>query len=170
VLVKSGATTRRYLGTILASATNQMSDTKAFRGVWNCYNRRHRPFAKDCSGSGYTYSTAAFRAANNDTGNKLTYICGLLEDSVVVNNSVYLLTTTSASLACNGIGVNSTTVDGSTQQFGPHNFASGFSGSAFLGFPRLGVNEFTALECGAGAGTQTWYPQAGKCLGGFAPC
>jgi len=39
VLVKTGATTRRYLGTIYMQADQKCDDTVANRGVWNMYNR-----------------------------------------------------------------------------------------------------------------------------------
>ncbi|MBI3273339.1 MAG: hypothetical protein HYZ53_30400, partial [Planctomycetes bacterium] len=46
VYVKSGATTRRYLGTLRASAANQTEDSKTKRFVWNYYNRTHRALEK----------------------------------------------------------------------------------------------------------------------------
>lgn len=42
VLVKSGAPTRRYLGTIRASGSNTTEDSAAKRFVWNMYNREPR--------------------------------------------------------------------------------------------------------------------------------
>lgn len=42
VLVKTGATTRRYLGTIYMQADQKCDDTVTNRGVWNMYNREKR--------------------------------------------------------------------------------------------------------------------------------
>ena len=43
VLVKSGATTRRYLGTIYMDSASKCQDTFKLRYVWNYYNRVTKP-------------------------------------------------------------------------------------------------------------------------------
>lgn len=85
IYVKSGATTRRYLGTIyINSSGGQTDDAPATRFVWNYYNRLLRELVKS-SFSNHTYNTSAFRAWNNDTANKAEYIVGLIEDGLHVS-------------------------------------------------------------------------------------
>ena len=69
VYVKSGATTRRYLGTIrTTTTTGQCEDSVNSRFVWNNYNqvKKYLRSGKVTSG-GHTYATSAFRAWNNNT-------------------------------------------------------------------------------------------------------
>jgi hypothetical protein len=69
VNVKSGATTRRYLGTIrTTSTTGQCEDSVNSRFVWNHYNQVKRYLRSGAvTTGGHTYSTAAFRAWNSNT-------------------------------------------------------------------------------------------------------
>ena len=70
VYVKSGATTRRYLGTIRTTGTTgQCEDTEDRRFVWNYYNQTRRKMeSKLGSGtSSHTYTTTAWRAYYNST-------------------------------------------------------------------------------------------------------
>ena len=70
VYVKSGATTRRYLGTIRTTATTgQCEDSTIRRFVWNYYNREIRIMSGylDEGGGSHTYSGGSWRAYNNST-------------------------------------------------------------------------------------------------------
>lgn len=78
VLVQSGTTTRRYLGTIRTSAANQCSDTAAQRFVHNYYWRQRRPFYKADGGvTSYTYNSTTYRQARGQTANKVELVCGV---------------------------------------------------------------------------------------------
>lgn len=78
VLVQSGTTTRRYLGTIRTSAANQCSDTAARRFLWNYYWRQKRPFYKGDGGvTSYTYASTTYQQARAQTGNKVELVCGV---------------------------------------------------------------------------------------------
>lgn len=82
VLVKSGAATRRYLGTIcITSVTGQCEDSLTNRFVWNYYNRIRRPLFVSTTNS-HTYTTSAFRAFNNDASMQVSFVIGVLEDSI----------------------------------------------------------------------------------------
>lgn len=85
IYVKSGATTRRYLGTIyINSSGGQTDDAYATRYVWNYYNRVVREIFK-ASYSNHTYATSSYRAWNNDTANKVDFVVGILEDGIQTN-------------------------------------------------------------------------------------
>jgi hypothetical protein len=84
VWVKSGATTRRYLGTIyINSSGGQTDDTITKRFVWNYYNRAQRYLYTGDSTS-HTYNGAARKWNNSDTNNKLEFIAGLAENAVSI--------------------------------------------------------------------------------------
>lgn len=83
VYVKTGATTRRYLGTFRTTSTTTTEDSAAKRLVWNYYNRVARRLVKS-DATDHNYVTAAWRAWNNDTANRVGFVCGLAEDSILV--------------------------------------------------------------------------------------
>ena len=83
VLVKSGATTRRYLGTIYINSSGGQTDaTTVKRYVWNYYNRLQRSLIVT-EATAHTYNGAARKWNNSDTGNLLEYIVGYVEGSVM---------------------------------------------------------------------------------------
>ena len=68
VYVKSGATTRRYLGTIrTTSSTGQCEDSTERRFVWSYYNQVKKKQRTRLNTGGHTYSTSAWRNVNNST-------------------------------------------------------------------------------------------------------
>src|SRR4029077_7974564 len=77
---KSGALTRRYLGTICIAATGQCEDSIAKRFVWNCYNRAVRPMSVIDTTDSWTYASTAWRQANGSAANQVAYVCGVSED------------------------------------------------------------------------------------------
>ena len=68
VYVKTGATTRRYIGTIAIVATGQCEDSSVKRMVYNYYNQVTR-LAVLSNINSHAYATAAWRAWNNDAAN-----------------------------------------------------------------------------------------------------
>ena len=159
VLVKSGATTRRYVGSIrTTSVSGQLEDSKKYRGVWNYYNRVGKALRANDSTASWTYATATWRAANSNTTlgtARVGLVVGVSEDSV---NATYKGAATSGGGAegMMGIGINSTTTDSST--------SSGVSGQAnasssqadYDDFLAIGFNYIQALEYATGA-TMTFY-------------
>ena len=79
IYVKTGATTRRYVGTIrITGTTGQCEDSVANRFVWNYYNQLPRKLLKrDATSHGYT--TATWRSWNNDAALRVTYVIGAIE-------------------------------------------------------------------------------------------
>jgi hypothetical protein len=62
VWVKGSDHTRRYVGTICASGTNQTEDSKAKRYVWNAYNRVPRLMLDRATTDWYTTTSTAWHA------------------------------------------------------------------------------------------------------------
>lgn len=161
VYVKSGATTRRYLGTIRASATNQTEDSAAKRFVWNMYNRVERfMFAKDTTGS-WTYSTSGtWRQANANAANQVELVIGLSTlVQVTAHGTSYSPST--GTLASVGVGVSSTSVN-SAQLGGmyPTPTAIPSHTATYMGYPGIGYYYLAWLEVqDSGSYTVTFYGQ-----------
>jgi hypothetical protein len=79
ILVRSGATTRRYLGTIYTTGTTTTADTEAKRYVWNYYNRVQRKLAITDATTSWDYTTDAYRQANNNVANQIDMVVGVDE-------------------------------------------------------------------------------------------
>lgn len=88
VYVKTGATTRRYLGTICITATTgQCEDSLLFRGVYNYYNRVKRKIAVRDATAQWNYSTNTWRQMNGASANKAEFIIGVNENLVTATNT-----------------------------------------------------------------------------------
>lgn len=160
VLVKSGATTRRYLGTFYTTSTTTTEDSLSKRFFYNYYHRAKRPMYVTDATSSWTYTTATLRQANGSSANQIDFIQGVAEDEVSVAVSHAAGNATSARLIT-AIGLDSTT----TQHA---NCISGQTGAIASGLPtplnaRLNIipaagRHFASwLEYSEAAGTTTWY-------------
>jgi hypothetical protein len=92
VLVKSGATTRRYLGTIMTTGTaGQTEDSIARRFVWNYANRRERKLAHSEENNSWSVARAGtppaypWLPANSRAVNRVQFTCGIAEDMIRVD-------------------------------------------------------------------------------------
>ncbi len=110
--VRSGATTRRYLGTIRTTSATTTEDSRARRFVWNNQNPLRRTLLRIDSTDSWSYASDAWRAANGDASNRVEYVVG--QAYPLVTAKVLLLGTSSAGLSnflSAGIGVDSTTTN-----------------------------------------------------------
>ena len=165
VYVKSGATTRRYLGTFRTTSTTTTEDSIVNRFVFNAINRVPRRMSAVDTTDSWTYSTAAFRQANANTANQLNYVAGLIDTYVEVTVLAGVSTSVITSRANVGVGVNSTTVNSA-----PIRIAFAWASSSttnpasahFRGYSgSIGYQFLAWLETGIGSGTQTWYGDNG---------
>lgn len=145
VLVKTGDTSRRYIGTVYVDASGYAQDTEEIRSVWNYYNRRLRKLYKRDSTTSWTYATAAWRLLNADTDNKVTVVVGVDEEPVSLKH----LAVAYGSSYFVGIGLDSNAPVGVVGGFTntQHNTVS----SAASVFPGVGLHEFNMLEKANGA-------------------
>lgn len=81
--VKSGATTRLYLGTFRTTGTTgQCEDSQLKRFVWNYYNRVRQSLRLTYSAT-HTYNTATWRPFNNSQANsQVAFLSGVQEDDL----------------------------------------------------------------------------------------
>lgn len=168
VLVRSGATTRRYVGTIYTTGTNSTADSEANRFVWNYYNRVNRSMRSATeTADTWTYTTATFRQANANTANQLNFVIGFGEDCV---NSSVIASAANTTAGVNigaAIGLNSTTTP-ATGCVNPLQRTQVASGTTYLqthaqwtGIPAAGRNFLAWLEWSTATGTTTWLGDGG---------
>jgi len=166
VLVKTGATTRRYLGTIYSSGANTMEDSLAKRYVFNYNNRVDRPMqaALETTDS-WNYTTATWRQANANAANQLDYVVGVSEDPIRAD-VVAIVGNTNAGVypLLVGVGVDSTSAN-STSMMGAtmNQIVNGriVTNAAYRGYPGVGRHTLVWLEYSAASGTTTWYGDGG---------
>lgn len=170
VYVKSGATTRRYLGTFRTTSTTTTEDSAANRLLWNMYNRVPRSlFVTDTTAS-WTYSTASWRQANGSTSDQVQVVVGLAGPAIHLQADA-TRSNTSAAVGATGIGINSNSAPGSgVLMLANSNAASANATSTarYDGFPALGYSFYAWLEYGSGTGTDTWYGTSGQILSGMS--
>jgi len=147
VLVKSGAPTRRYVGTFRAAGTNFTHDTVLQRFLWNMYNRVSRPLAVFEATDSWTYSGTVYRAANGNTANAFELVTGQIERVTAGVRTIVSAGTTGWGASV-GIGIDSTTANSATW------YGSISSASAYIpclaDYPSVGYHKFTWLEISGG--------------------
>lgn len=161
VLVKSGATTRRYLGTFYTISTTQTCDSKsAGRYLWNYYNRVNRQAQGTFS---VDRSTTSASLTEINTEIQCKFVLGVQEDAVFAS----VCGTCDGSSTANGIGTSvafdSTTtaavgISTNTQTFSAGNNPNpcGVSGSSFL----TAGSHYGTLLGKTQTGTATWHSSA----------
>lgn len=163
VLVKTGATGRRYLGSFYCTTAGngQTEDSLANRYLWNYYNRVARPMRVLEATNTWTYTTATIRQANGAAGNQLNFCIGVSEDKVTadvyvtssntnasVNTGVYVGLDATNAMASGGRGAlfGNVGTDERAQQ-----------SATWTGFPGVGKHFLAWLEYSEATGTTTWY-------------
>lgn len=166
VHVKTGATTRRYLGTFRTVSTTQTADaggtgaTGAQRFLWNCYNRVPRKlhacpgYSDGNTASSYTSNSTTWVAANSGTGAKAEFLTGL--DGVAVDVSASLFATNSGpSSERIGIGLDSTS-DSTVMASTAGQTIGGCAACRLTGTVAFGYH-YAALLIAVSGGTGTFY-------------
>ena len=85
ILVKSGATTRRYVGTYYPYAASKVMDTARQRHLWNYYHRIRRPLRVLEATDSWVYSTSTIRQARATSTNQVEIINGFVEESIALD-------------------------------------------------------------------------------------
>lgn len=80
--VKTGATSRLYLGTIrISSVTGEGEDSIGKRFVWNMYNRQARALVWRYT-SNYSESNGSWHVFNSSNANRISWVTGLAVDGI----------------------------------------------------------------------------------------
>ena len=160
VLVKTGALTRRYIGTVRTDPTSGfISDTNSQRQVWNMYNRVAKNFLASTTGT-YNYTTATWRAAGGNTTlgqSRVQWVCGESTHVQLVNYSMAY--NTSSLYVAAGIGINQTAAnDAQLRGAGVTASNQPSAMTAFYdGIIQPGYYYGQRIEISQATGTTTWY-------------
>jgi hypothetical protein len=161
VYVKSGTTTKRYLGTIRGSGANVVEDSATKRFVWNYYNRVRRFVRVIDATDSWTYTTATYRQARATTTNKVEIVTGVLEDAITIAVRAMAANNTGAIAASVAIGEDSTTTPVSNQLIQAMGGAAANVAVSLTAelrkVPTEGYHSYVWLEKSAATGTTTWY-------------
>jgi hypothetical protein len=164
ILCKSGALTRRYLGTMRTTSTTQTADSCGYTGttqvgakrfLYNHYNRIRRPMLVIDTTDSLSYTTNTIRVAFGATAplNCVEYVTGDATVSVDARLAFSVnVSSNSARGARAGLGVDSTTVFSGVHGEGYNTGVASLSipGAAFYGgTPGLGYHYISWLEAGA---------------------
>lgn len=161
VLVKSGATTRRYLGTFYTTATTTTEDSETKRFLWNYYHRARRSLNKTDATASWTYTTATVRQARADTANQVEVLLGVAEDCVDLQVLGLFSNTAAGVPIFNTIGLDSTTTESTqtrrnTMTTAVANYYCPTT-AVYRANPGLGRHYFAWLEYSTVGGTTTFY-------------
>lgn len=155
-----------YVGTTRSDGSSQLNwiygasssgGTAAVHGVWNAYNRVDVLGYVQDSTANWTYTTNTWRAANNSSTMRASFISGLAEDQM---NALYMIGGINSALNgfYVGIGFNSTSAaSGISGEFNTGTASQLGSATGYYGTTGLGFNYFNAIEASDAAGTTTWY-------------
>lgn len=166
IYVKTGDTTRRYLGTYRTTGTiGQSKDSVDNRLLWNYYNRVTRPVYVTDGTDTWNYTTAAYQQANASAANQIGIVIGVAE--VPVNLTVIgTASNTSANvLFAVAIGEDSVTTP-VTNQIGRSTRTqvvnqTMLTTASMTRTPAAGYHYYAWLEYSAATGTTTWRGDGG---------
>jgi hypothetical protein len=163
VLVKTGDTSQRYMGTVYLDSSKNCSDAAKYRYVWNYYNRVARQMSNGRETTDtWTYTTATWRQMFGGTNtDQLNFVVGVSEDEVTAINQQVTYNTTVASLRRCAIGLDSTTafaatcLPGVAVSQGGDTYWVGMV-STYSGLPGIGLHVIYPIEYSSTAGSTIW--------------
>jgi len=161
VYCKTGALTRRYLGTFHTTSTTTTEDSVAKRLLWNYANRVDRPLRVTQGGANsWTYTLATLRQARAAAGNQLAVVVGVAEVAIAVS-VVGQFDNSGTGYAYVAIGEDSITAAHAAsvhalQTCPSANLAMAVT-AALRTLPAVGFHYYSWLEYAQATGTTTWY-------------
>ncbi len=170
VLVKSGATTRRYLGSFFTTSTTTTEDSVLKRDLFNYYNRADRELLRLETNASWTYNSATLHQANGSASNQVEFMIGFSEDTVDVSVEVSANYPTASNAPLVGLGLDSTsTVAGNQVLATTFNVANtgGRIGSRYVGLPGIGKHFLSWNEAVVNSGTAVTFVSNTNSIGGL---
>lgn len=173
VWVKTGATTRRFVGSYYCNSSGgQTDDTFAKRNVCNADNRIDRPFKVFEATSTWTYSTNTYRQARATATNQVETMACLQEFPVRVRVAAHSSNDSGTVNMYTAIGEDSTTTASSNALVGSHYIADTAQPGDIiemyseLEVVAIGRHTYVWLEKASGT-TTTWYGTSGGIQSGM---
>lgn len=167
VLVKTGATTRRYLGTVyINSSGGQTNDALLKRYLWNYYHRVPRVMRVRETTDSWNYTTATWRQARASTANQVEFVIGVAEEPLTAEVLAFASNSSAGPNVRVGIGLDSTTAFQDGCLIPSTGLAAGSSDlypvqASLKTYPAAGRHYAAWLEYSGAAGTTTWYGDDG---------
>lgn len=158
--VKTGATTRRYLGSFRTTGSSgQTEDSVLKRYVWNNYNRVVKSISVVDATDTWQYTLNAWRLTNSPAANQLDVVIGKSEDIVRIRaihnvQSSGIGTRVNTSIGLDSYITSAATVVGSVET--PVANITNTLVSEYVGYPGVGRHFLAWLERSVAAGTTTW--------------
>lgn len=154
ILVKSGATTRRYLGTFRTTATTTTEDSAANRFLFNVNSQVPRHLLAQNSGSP-TSTSATFASVASTTASILVgYQLGALSFQALLNAAQHSVSGTTSSFGAGINGSNPTIAAYATMDEPTNNANFNLNAPVAMAYPGLGLNTVAAYAK-TGAATLT---------------
>lgn len=148
IYVKSGATTRKYLGTFYSSS-GTCSDTNGTRYLWNYYNRIPKKCLTQVGNINWTYTVSGvWRAMDNDSTNSISVVVGVKETPIEVWSALNVQPVDGNNSGSVGIGYD-TTSSNSADMLGIAGFVTGFRTNTWAKLSHatdIGLHTYYALE------------------------
>jgi hypothetical protein len=161
ILVKTGALTRRYVGTFRTTGVSgQTEDSFAKRYVWNYYNRVPRVLRVNEATNSWTYHVATFQQANASAANQVDVVVGVAEVPIDLRLFAHVSNSTGGVFGRVAIGEDSATAAASGSIIGATVLASAFADqimASLTKYPAVGRHYYTWLEQSDAVATTTWY-------------
>lgn len=151
VWVKTGATSRRYVGSFYCNASGGQTDsTFAKQYIWNMDNRVLRAMRRIDTTASWTYVGATLRQANASAANQLEVMVGLSEDGISVLVNVSASSNAAGDYPVATIGLDSTNTRATgVVQWAPRVVTTNNElnpGSSLTTYPGVGYHTLTWLE------------------------
>ena len=162
VNTKTGATTRRYVGSFYCTATNQTEDSYARRMVFNMDNRVSRPMWVQDPTDNWTMASTTLRQARSTATNQLDFVVGVAEETLHVVLVVNLVADTAGDAMSIAIGLDSTTTPASGNMRGIQ-YQNDVNPSVTVSVldTMVAVGRHVAVWLESGATTTTFYGDGG---------
>lgn len=166
VAITNGPAANRgtYVGTVRSNGSAQIDwqlgasasgGTPGILNVWNMYNRVLVETMVRDSANSWSVTNGTTQAANNSTGNRVSFVCGWQEDSFVASYQV-LAGTGVSNTATAGVGID--TVSGFDGRFSTNNIASSFREVGGIATTTaIGFHYMSAVEASYTANSATFY-------------
>lgn len=168
VYVKTGATTRRYVGSFRTTGVSgQTEDSITKRYLYNYYHRVPRILQVVDAANSWNYTMAAYQQADANAANQVDVVVGVAESTVRLTVQSNFSNSSADVTATVNVGYDSTTVAVTSV----HNSMQSdvvnrqrVVTAQVVHEPAVGRHVYVWLEASEAAGTTTWYGDNGGTL------
>jgi hypothetical protein len=167
VLSKTGALTRRYVGSFrTTTVSGQTADAAITRFLWNYYNRVQRMINQYEATGSWSYTTATWRQARASAANQVDFVIGVAEDVITSQLVAYGSNTNTGVNIYVGLGYDSvsTPTSTSTNQMPRLGYGTTAVANGLIEFvstlniqPAIGHHYIAWLEYSTATGTTTFH-------------